>query len=60
MPTAPVAQWIERIGSNDRVERSTRSGGTLIEIDTEGGISSMAERYPVEVDVAGSNPVYHP
>ena len=26
---APVAQWIERIGSNDRVARSTRAGGTL-------------------------------
>ena len=25
---APVAQWIERIGSNDRVARSTRAGGT--------------------------------
>lgn len=25
-----------------------------------GGISSMVERKPVELDVAGSNPVYHP
>ena len=26
----------------------------------DGGISSTVERYPVEVDVAGSNPVCHP
>lgn len=51
---APLAQRTERIASDDEV------GGSNPSRRASGDRSSMVERQPVELYVAGSSPVDHP